>query len=83
MGMGSATSDRLIVMNKKELADHVKKLDRLQKKLTSEAHIEKVNAFIPAAERFARENGGTSAERSKLFVQEMNRLTSEAGLRCV
>lgn len=83
MGMGSTTSDRLIAMNKKELVVHVKQLDRLQKKLTSKAHVEKVNAFIPAAERFARKNGGTSAERSRLFVREMNRLTVDAGLRRV
>ena len=82
MGMGIITSDRLCAMNKKQLAVHEKRLDRLQKKLTSEAHIEKVNAFIPAAEQFAKKKaGGNSSLKSKLFLQEMNRLTRRAGLR--
>lgn len=83
MGMGSVTSDMLVAMSKEELDAHVKRLDKFQGKLTSKAHIQKVNAFIPAAERFAKKNAISSAERSKLFVQEMNRLTGEAGLRCV
>lgn len=82
MPSASPTLDRLMVMSKEELKAHVAQINVLQKELTSAAHIRKVDSLIPSAEEFAKKNaGGNSTLRSKLFVQEMNRLTCDAGLR--
>lgn len=83
MASASPTLDRILAMSENELKAHKARINALQKKLTSAAHIRKVDSLIPAAEQFAKKKaGGNSTLRSKFFVQEMNRLTREAGLRC-
>ena len=60
------------------------KLNKYQRTITSESHIKKINALIPFAELGAtRENRqGNIMFDSRIFIQNMNRLTKEAGLRC-
>lgn len=82
MASTSPTLDRLMAMSKGELKIHDAKMKVLQEKLTCRQHIRKVNNLIPDAEEFAKKRaGGDSTLRSKFFVQEMKRLTCEAGLR--
>jgi hypothetical protein len=80
---GSPTSEMLMDMSSDELKAHVAQLNILQESLTSAVHIRRVDSLIPAAVQFAKKKaGGNSTLRSEFFVQEMNRLTCEAGLRC-
>lgn len=82
MASVSPVLDKLMAMGADELKAHKTRINALQKKLTSATHIRKVDSFIPAAEQFAKKKAcGNTTLRSKLFVQEMNRLTREAGLR--
>ncbi len=57
------------------------KIDTLQKQLTDDMHIEKVNNFIGVAEEYSELHAKNDYDKSRLFHAKMNQLTKRAGLR--
>lgn len=92
--MSVLTSDQVLVVTGRkaggigELSVLIKKLDKFQREITSQSHVKKINALIPAAEKEAagavlkeRNIGLKSGVYNRVFHSSMNKAAKEAGLR--